>query len=143
MADPVQTTQAPAEAEATGKKRLPKVTKVFNSLAELNAGQADAKAKGHTYDTRKFKVTGPKGTKFVLAYSPANAAGQVAEDLGITVEEIDPSERAAFQPTAKTVKNSIGKLSDGDTMDVFKAMGMSDAEAKKALAKLRAEQKKA
>ncbi len=109
---------APATAEDNGKKRkkLPEVAKVFDTKAKLDAGQKEARDKGHTYDTRKFKVTVNGKSMFVLGYSPANAAGQVIEELGIAVEELDPSERAAFQMKPETF---VSKLSDEDRKAVL------------------------
>ena len=107
------TTTAPP---AKQRRKLPEVQKIFESKAELDKGQAHAKANQHTYDTRKFLVTSADGKvkKHVLAYSPANAVGMVWEHLGVKVEELDPSERQPFQPTKQTVKNAISKLSEED-----------------------------
>lgn len=112
------TTSAPA-AQANGKperKKLPKVQKVFATKAELDKGQEVAKKAGHTYDTRKFKVTSQDGktTKYVLAFSPANAGSQVVEDMGLNIEELDAAERTPFQPTKATAEKVLAKLSQAD-----------------------------
>lgn len=110
------TAAAQAEANGTKRKRLPEVDKVFKTKAEVDAGQKVAREKGHTYDTRKFRVIDSTGKVelFVLAYSPANAASQVWDKMGVQVEEVDPSDRVPFQQSPE--KSAANLLSNTDAL---------------------------
>ena len=121
---------AVAEGNGTKRKKLPEVQKVFKTEAELNEGQKVAIEKGHTYDTRKFSVASADGKviKYVLAYSPANAASQVFEDLGIKVDELDAKARTPFQPSKEkavdTIIGNASSLTDEQKEALLKAMGI-------------------
>lgn len=132
-----QTTQAPPATEApagkTARKKLPKVTKLFTNKGDLDKGQEDARTKGHTYDTRKFKVTNPGNgkTAFVLAYSPANACSVAGEAMGLQVEELDPTERQPFQLSVDKVKDRVKGMSEAEKAEILALLGAAPAPAKK------------
>lgn len=107
------TTEAPAPA-AAGRKKLPPINKLHTSKEALDAAQKDAREKGHSYDTRKFKVTANGKTAFVLGYSPANAAGTAYEAIGIQVEELDPSDRKPFEVSKDKIMERVKGMSKED-----------------------------
>ncbi len=128
MSTATQTPAATIPANNGKRKRLPEVPKVFNSLAELDAGCKVAEDQGHTYDTRRFEVLSADGKvkKFVLGYSPANAASQVFEDMGIKVTALDAGGRAT-KAVAATKENALAifeKLSETDRAALVKMMGI-------------------
>jgi hypothetical protein len=102
------------------KRKLPEVSKIFNSKEELDAGQAAAITAGHDYDTKKYKVSLGEKTFWVLGFSPANAVSQVWKELGIGVEEVDPKGRAAKAP--QTPEAIFGSLSDEDKKVIEKLL---------------------
>lgn len=125
-----QQANTPATPAKTERKRKEKIAKVFKTKAELDAGQKDAIAKEHDYDTRKFQVTSADGktTFFVLGYSAANVAGQVHKALGIKVEELDPSPKSRTATPEQMVQTltanteALQKLSDKDREALLKAL---------------------
>jgi len=88
--------------------------KIFTTVEALNEGCAAAQAKGATYDTKKYKVSGHGKEIFVMGYSPANAASQVYEQFGIEVVSLDQAETNVNNLVNRLVNNTekLGELSE-------------------------------
>ena len=111
-----------ATVETTKRRRLPPVDKSFASEAELSKGQSKALELGHTYDTRKFKVTAGGKNFFVLGYSPASAVAEVWEQIGVQVTELDPKARAAMVLTPQVLIEKFVGLSEEDRKFVLASL---------------------
>jgi hypothetical protein len=135
MSDQTTATAAPAKAKAK-KPALPAVEHVFDTRDSLEAGVADAKAKGYEkFATRKFEVRANGKTCYVMAYNVKDGSGRAAGSgkLGIDCKEIDPSPRTAkpVAPTADAVMSAMSMLSPEDQAKIKAALLKAESDAKK------------